>query len=57
MYTDDSKETLHQNPAIWEKNEKTAVVILKGKKPIRQITLDGGIFMDATPLNNKWSAK
>ncbi|MEO7975883.1 M1 family metallopeptidase [Flavobacterium sp.] len=57
VYTDDSKETLHQNPDIWEKNEKAALIVLKGKKPIRQITLDGGIFMDATPANNTWLAK
>jgi aminopeptidase N len=57
IYEDDSKETLHQNPAIWEKNEKVAVVVLKGKKSIRKVTLDGGIFMDATPENNTFVVK
>ncbi|MGO4770250.1 M1 family metallopeptidase [Flavobacterium sp. W22_SRS_FK3] len=57
FYADDSKETLHQTPAIWEKNQKTAVIDLKNKKQIKKVQLDGGIFMDATPENNTWSAK
>lgn len=51
-YADKSKVILHQTPAIWEKNQKTAKIILKSAKKIAQIELDGGIFMDATPENN-----
>ncbi|MDQ8012763.1 MAG: M1 family metallopeptidase [Flavobacterium nitrogenifigens] len=51
-YADKSKVTLHQTPAIWEKNQKTARITLKSTKKIAQIQLDGGIFMDATPENN-----
>jgi len=51
-YADKSKTTLHQTPAVWEKNQKTAKVALKSTKKIEQIELDGGIFMDATPENN-----
>jgi len=51
-YADKSKVVLHQTPAIWEKNQKTAKIILKSTKKILQIQLDGGIFMDATPENN-----
>ncbi len=51
-YADKSKVILHQTPAIWEKNQKTAKIILKSTKKILQIQLDGGIFMDATPENN-----
>lgn len=51
-YADKSKVTIHQTPAIWEKNQKTAKIILKSTKKILQIQLDGGIFMDATPENN-----
>lgn len=54
IYADNSKETLHQTPAIWEKNQKVATIALKKQKQIRQITIDGGIFMDATPKNNEW---
>jgi hypothetical protein len=57
IYSDNSKETLHQTPAIWEKNQKVATIALKKQKQIRQITIDGGIFMDATPKNNEWKSK
>ncbi|UPZ15567.1 M1 family metallopeptidase [Flavobacterium humidisoli] len=56
-YADKSKTTLHQTPAIWEKNQKTARIILKSAKKIEKIELDGGIFMDATPENNVLSVK
>ncbi|WP_456313183.1 M1 family metallopeptidase [Pseudomonas shirazensis] len=57
VYADGSKETLHQTPEIWKSNQKTAVIALNTKKQVKQITLDGGIFMDFTPVNNSWSAK
>ncbi|WP_196216463.1 M1 family metallopeptidase [Flavobacterium sp. LC2016-01] len=57
VYTDNSAETVHQTPAVWEKNQKLAVIDLKNKKEIKQITIDGGIFMDASPANNFWLNK
>jgi aminopeptidase N len=57
VYADNSKETIHQTPAVWQANQKLATIDLKSKKQIKQITLDGGIFMDATPANNSWSVK
>lgn len=56
-YSDNSKETLHQTPAIWEKNQKLAKIVLKNTKKIKEVQLDGGIFMDATPSNNVWHIK
>lgn len=56
-YADKSKTTLHQTPAIWEKNQKTARIILKSAKKIEKIEIDGGIFMDATPENNVLNVK
>ncbi|KLT68327.1 M1 family metallopeptidase [Flavobacterium sp. ABG] len=56
VYTDDTKETVHQTPAIWEKNQKSATIALKNKKQIKQVMIDGGIFMDATPKNNAWKS-
>ena len=53
-YNDDSKETFHATPAIWEKDMRTAVVRLPTKKPVKSIVLDGGIYMDANPADNKW---
>lgn len=57
VYADNSKETLHQTPAIWEKNKKLAKITLKGTKKVKEVHLDGGIFMDATPKNNDWKSK
>jgi hypothetical protein len=57
VYADNTTEIVHQTPGVWQTNQKTATVILKGKKEIKQINLDGGIFMDATPANNSWSVK
>ncbi|WP_291146883.1 M1 family metallopeptidase [Flavobacterium sp. UBA7680] len=57
VYADDTTETVHQTPAVWEKNQNSVSVALKGKKQIKKVTLDGGIFMDATPDNNTWAAK
>jgi len=52
VYADNSTETLHQTPEIWKANQKRTAIALKNKKQIKQITVDGGIFMDATPSNN-----
>ena len=56
IYEDNSAETFHQTPAVWERNQKTARVTINTKKQIKKVTLDGGIFMDATPINNSWPA-
>jgi len=56
-YTDGSKETVHQTPAIWQKDSKQAIVQIKTGKKISTITLEGGIFMDADETNNNWKAK
>lgn len=57
VYSDDSKEVLHQKPSVWEANQKSAVISLKSKKEIKSISLDNGIFMDATPSDNIWNSK
>ncbi|UUW09045.1 M1 family metallopeptidase [Flavobacterium plurextorum] len=56
IYQDNSAETFHQTPAVWERNQKTARVTINTKKQIKKVTLDGGVFMDATPINNSWPA-
>jgi hypothetical protein len=56
-YADDSSETFHQTPAIWERNGNRAVVILPTRKRVRQATLSGGIWMDANVADNGWSAR
>lgn len=55
-YADNTKATIHQTPAIWEKSPKMLKLFWRALK-IEQIELDGGIFMDATPSNNILSVK
>lgn len=56
-YADGAKETLHQTPAVWKANQKQISIATKGAKKIKAVSLDGGLFMDATPKDNNWMAK
>ena len=56
-YADGTTGSFHQTPAVWEKDQKQIAVKIKADKEVKDITLDGGIFMDATVKNNSWSAK
>ena len=49
-------DTIHQSPATWQKNEKMQVIALPAGHTLRSIVLDGGIFMDFTPEDNRWVA-
>ncbi len=53
-YTDGTKETFHQTPSIWEKDQQEAQVNIAAKKAVQSILLDGRIFMDADESNNSW---
>lgn len=53
-YTDGTTDTIHKTPSVWEHNQKNISVNIKALKPVKDITLDGGIFMDADESNNKW---
>lgn len=55
-FNDDTTETLHQTPAIWEKDMKQAVVRIPSKKTIKSVALDGGIFLDYNEVDNVWPA-
>ncbi len=56
-YSDGTKESLHQSPALWQNNSQQAVVKIPAAKKIESISLDGGIFMDADVSNNSWKEK
>jgi hypothetical protein len=56
-YVDGTTETLHQTPGIWQANINEAVVKLSSAKSVKSVTLNGGIFMDANPRDNRWDAK
>jgi hypothetical protein len=56
-YADSTTEAFHQTPIVWEHDQKNISVQIKTAKPVKSITLDGGIFMDADDKNNTWTAK
>ncbi|OON70841.1 M1 family metallopeptidase [Hymenobacter sp. CRA2] len=51
-YTDGSKATLHQSPAVWQANQRQATITLP--KAAKSVALQGGLFMDATEKDNVW---
>ena len=54
VYADGQIATVHQSPAVWQKNEKVQVFKISADKIIKSVQLDGGIFMDYTPNDNWW---
>ena len=56
-YSDDSKETFHQTPIVWEKDQTATTVHIATGKAIKSATIDGGIFMDANEKDNTWTAQ
>ena len=55
-YDDGSNESFHQTPAIWEKDQRQAIVTINAKKKVTSLRLNGGIFMDADESNNSFKA-
>ena len=55
-FADGDSSTFHQTPAIWEADQKRAIVAIPTNKTIRALDLDGGIWMDADRSNNVWPA-
>lgn len=56
-YKDGTKETIHQTPAIWEKDQQRTTVTVTAKSAVASIILDGEIFMDANREDNIWKTK
>jgi hypothetical protein len=54
QYKDGSTQTVHQTPAIWQKNQQQASISLPVKKEVASIKLDGRIFVDANMEDNTW---
>lgn len=56
-YSDGTSAIEHFTPAIWKNNsEKTEITLTTKGKAVKSVLLDGGIFMDATPQDNKSEA-
>jgi hypothetical protein len=56
-FSDGTTETFHQTPMIWKQNQQETTVNIKTGKIVKAVLLDGGIFMDADPSNNRWTSK
>ena len=58
-YSDGSSKTVHQTPAVWQKDQQRTSVILPldAGKTLASVQLDTGIFVDADSSDNKWQAK
>ncbi|GJG88773.1 peptidase [Gemmatimonadetes bacterium T265] len=55
-YADGTSERVHVTPAVWAADPARATVAVATRKTLRSLALDGGIFMDADPSNDRWSA-
>ena len=56
-YQDGSSETVHETPGIWAADPRNTTVTVHAHRPLSSLTLDGGIWMDADPSNNTWTAR
>lgn len=54
-YADGTTAVIHQQPQIWRANQKAVTLQFNAKSQVAAIALDGGIYMDAKPLDNRWS--
>ena len=47
---------MHRTLAAWQANGYMTAVQVSGGKALRSVTLDTGIFADANPSDNAWTA-
>lgn len=53
FYDDGTTEKLHFSPSVWEKDQKLTDLVIPIKKKIKSVQLDGDIFIDYTPDDNR----
>ena len=53
-FADGSSKNVHQKSTIWENAEDEFSIQIETDKEVEAVTLEGGIWMDATPENNTW---
>lgn len=56
-YRDGTAQRVHQTPALWRRGGREAVLRVETTGTIASVAVEGGIFMDATPADNHWSAR
>jgi len=47
---------VHRTPAAWQAHGNETAVRVSGGKALRSVTLGTGIFADANPSDNAWTA-
>jgi heat shock protein HslJ len=57
VYADDSEESFRQGPGVWQDSPAATTVTITTAKELKSVTLDGGIFVDATVADNTWSSE
>jgi len=57
IYADGTTQSTHATSEVWQKDQQHITITIKANKTAKSIILDGGIFMDATPADNKWMSK
>ncbi len=53
-YADGTTASVHQMPALWERNARSARVTIATPKAVRSVALRGGIWVDADSTNDRW---
>jgi hypothetical protein len=56
-FADGSSRTAHQTPAIWEKDQRRAVVHVKADGSLTSVGMNHEIWVDADTTNDGWKAK
>jgi heat shock protein HslJ len=57
VYADDSAASFRQGPGVWQDSPDAVTVMIPTDQEVKSVTLDGGIFVDATVNNNTWSSE
>jgi hypothetical protein len=55
-FTDGSSERVHRTPATWQADGRRTEVPVAGRKALRSVTVDTGIYVDFNPGDNTWAA-
>jgi hypothetical protein len=55
-FVDGGSERIHRTPAAWQRDPRQTEVPVPPGKRLKKVTLDMGIFPDASPGDNAWPA-
>ncbi len=54
-YDDGRERTVHESAAVWRQDTRRAEIRLTGAGALAGLVVDGGIWMDADTVDNRWS--